>query len=174
MTDTELTIKDKNPYDLSKFKTDKILQNNSTRKSACILGHFTDDNNSTENRALIILEKNAFTPQTIGINDNNDNDENSTNQNLSFFSVLSKLKTDFINDIYGNFQCFPNPDINSNYCHVIEIYCFYFPFVVFFLFFFRTQVLKRQSFVQQQTNIYKSINHKLYILSKKHTNYIKN
>lgn len=117
MTEIELTKKkDKDLYDLSKFKTEKILQNNCTRKSACILGRFIDidSNDDNNNRALIILEKNAFTPQIIGVNDDDDHTDDKNDSDFSFFSVLSKLKTDFINDIYGNFQCFPNPDINSN------------------------------------------------------------
>lgn len=113
MPDTELPINTEKHYNLSKFKTEKILQNNSTRKSACVVGRFDndDDDDSANNRALIILEKTAFTSSDLNIASS---DVDNVIQNSSYFSCATKLKTDFINDIYGNFQCFPKPELNSN------------------------------------------------------------
>lgn len=113
MTDTEIPINMEKHYDLSKFKTEKILLNNSTRKSACVVGRFDndDDDDNANDRALIILEKTAFTSSDLNIASNDDDD---VIRNSSYFSCATKLKTDFVNDIYGNFQCFPKPELNCN------------------------------------------------------------
>jgi len=100
MSDNEvITETQPQKYDLSKFQLTKVLTNNTSRKTICILGNF---NNLTEdkNKALIIFEKNAFTEEALTLND-------------GYFSDKTKLTVEFINDIYGNFLCYPNPDINS-------------------------------------------------------------
>lgn len=100
------------PYDLSKFRLKEILNNNSGRKTVCCLGNFTDLSESDE--ALIIFEKTAFAKNhLVGGTEEQDtnNDEQSNN---GYFSSLSQLRESFVNDIYGNFECFPNPEINSN------------------------------------------------------------
>lgn len=123
-------------YDLAKFQLTRILYNNSKNKSVCVLGSFvnknapnenaldgckvadiaagdkTDDNNAAvvldKQQAIIILEKTAFTE-----NDVNTDDNETTEKKRIYFSSETKLKQQFINDIYGNFECFPSPDINS-------------------------------------------------------------
>lgn len=79
---TELQLKD--------FVLEKILNNNTNRKTVCVQGKFKDKSGV----ALVILEKNAFKEEL----DNN-----------GYFSVDSELRTFFQNDIYGNFECFPGP-----------------------------------------------------------------
>lgn len=64
----------------------------------------------TSEQAIVILEKTAFT-ETDVCTDNTD--ENGVEKRV-YFSALTKLKQVFVNDIYGNFECFPSPDINSN------------------------------------------------------------
>lgn len=99
-------------YDLSKFRLKSILNNNSKSKTICVWGHFVDEQFATGERpAIILLEKTAFTEAdvntcTLVVND--------VDESESYFCSQTKLKRDFINDIYGNFQCFPKPDINSN------------------------------------------------------------
>lgn len=84
---TELQLKD--------FVLEKILNNNTNRKTVCVQGKFKDKSGV----ALVILEKNAFKEEEL---DNN-----------GYFSVDSELRTFFQNDIYGNFECFPRPSING-------------------------------------------------------------
>lgn len=125
-------------YDLAKFQLTRILYNNSKNKSVCVLGSFvnknapnenllddcevagiaagdkTDDKNAADvlekQQAIIILEKTAFTQKDV----NTDNDDDKTTENKRiYFSSETKLKQQFINDIYGNFECYPSPDINS-------------------------------------------------------------
>ena len=87
-------------YDLTKFFLESVLTNNTKSKSVCLLGSFK--HLSETDQAIIILEKTAFTQENLS-------------GDQSYFSALSEFKETFVNDIYGNFQCFPNPDINSNY-----------------------------------------------------------
>lgn len=114
-----------NVYDLKTFRLTKILSNNSRSKTICVLGKFINqpiDNN--DRPAIILLEKSAFTDANVStassINDDNvtatndvttiiDNDEYSK----TYFCSQTELKQEFTNDIYGQFQCFPSPDINS-------------------------------------------------------------
>ena len=93
------TIEVKKPYDLQFFVPTKILSNNSNRKVVCLLGHFSDL--SDEQFAIVILEKTAFTEERL-----------TQAGEHTFFSKKSNLKTEFLNDIYGNFLCFTDPDIN--------------------------------------------------------------
>ena len=105
-------------YDLSKFKINTILNNNSNRKTVCVLGHFTtldasEDANDAKRQAIVILEKKAFTEQDLNQNRKTVDEIESTDENRGYFSGRTKLKTEFVNDIYGNFECYPCPDINS-------------------------------------------------------------
>lgn len=88
-------------YDFSKFKLEKILSNNTTRKVIYVLGSFPDI--SEADRAIVLLEKTAFRETDVA-----DNDEA-----RSYFSRKTLLKTEFINNIYGSFECFPQSDING-------------------------------------------------------------
>lgn len=87
-------------FDLSKFVPSRILSNSTNKKVVCVLGKFI--NLSEENSAIVILEKTAFTEKQLTSNDE-----------YSYFTIKSRLHEAFFNDIYGNFVCFPNPDINS-------------------------------------------------------------
>lgn len=84
-----------NIKDLSSFRIDKILNNNSNRKTVCLQGFF----DGSEETALVILEKPAFEEQCLL-------------QDSDFFSKKSVLKKVFHNDIYGNFDFFPNIELN--------------------------------------------------------------
>lgn len=94
---TSVTLENVN---FSKFKLKTILNNNSKTKMICCIGHFTDI--STKDLALIILEKKSFTEENIKC------------EETGIFSNQTSFKKEFINDIYGNFECLPIPDINCN------------------------------------------------------------
>lgn len=96
-------------YDLSTFRLERILNNNSKTKTICVLGTFPSQQQSADKTqpAIVVLEKTAFT--------NNDITSNDDETQRSYFSLDTQLKQEFINDIYGNFLCFPNPDINSKF-----------------------------------------------------------
>lgn len=84
----------------SKFTLKRILNNNSNRKTICVLGTFED---LSAELALIILEKISFTEENVKSGEN------------GFFSNQSIFEMEFVNDIYGNFKCITtNPDINCN------------------------------------------------------------
>lgn len=100
-------------YDLSTFHLDRILSNNTKSKTITVLGTFPSPKSpEINNQAIVVLEKTAFTD--IDVNTlTAEYDENGMQRR--YFSIETKLKQDFINDIYGNFQCFPIPAINSNF-----------------------------------------------------------
>jgi hypothetical protein len=52
-----------NKYEFSQFKPSRILSNNTNRKSAIIVGHFT--NLSSTDQAILILEKSAFAEKNL-------------------------------------------------------------------------------------------------------------
>lgn len=89
-------------YNLSNFKLIKVLKNSTNCKLICLLGYFPDI--SSENQAVIILEKKAFTEDTIS----------------QYFTDDAQLNVQFINDIYSNLEYLPNVDLNSKF--VIMIY----------------------------------------------------
>lgn len=99
MTENQISVALEN-VNFSKFKLKRILNNNSNRKMICCIGHFEDVSN--KDLALIILEKKSFT------------EENVKCEETGIFSNKSSFKKEFINDIYGNFECLPIPDINCN------------------------------------------------------------
>lgn len=128
------TENDNKSYDLSKFHLERILYNNSKNKSVCVLGNFIGiepvsatksqaDNDDTLNfpnngepslnqiqRAIIILEKTAFTEKDVNtctVSDDSD-------AKRIYFAAETRLEQQFVNDIYGNFECLPIAEINSN------------------------------------------------------------
>lgn len=139
-----------NVYDLTQFRLTKILSSNSRAKTICVLGKFVDqltDNN--ERPAIILLEKTAFTEANVStlapINDdkataNTDavaaTDAISATDNEQFsktyFCSQTELKQEFTNDIYGQFQCFPSPDINSKsiFYHILSHFITFCSFVI--------------------------------------------
>ncbi|KAJ2943070.1 hypothetical protein O0L34_g18761 [Tuta absoluta] len=82
-------------FELKDFIPEKILNNNTNRKTVCVLGKFKDKSGV----GLILLEKNAFKEEEL--------------DNSGYFSVDCELRTFFQNDIYGNFECFPKPSLNG-------------------------------------------------------------
>ncbi|XP_063390197.1 m7GpppX diphosphatase [Cydia fagiglandana] len=84
-----------NNLELKDFVVEKILNNNTNRKTVCVQGKFKDKSGV----AIVILEKNAFKEEEL------DND--------GYFSVDSQLRTFFENDIYGNFECYPKASLNG-------------------------------------------------------------
>ncbi|XP_026324530.1 m7GpppX diphosphatase [Hyposmocoma kahamanoa] len=84
-----------NQLKLEDFIPEKVLNNNTNRKTVCVQGKFKDKTGV----GLIVLEKNAFKEEEL--------DEN------GYFSEDSELRTLFQNDIYGNFECFPRSSING-------------------------------------------------------------
>lgn len=77
------------------FVLEKILSNNTNRKTVCALGKFKDKSGV----ALVLLEKNAFKEEELDGN--------------GYFSVDTTLCKFFQNDIYGNYECFPRSSING-------------------------------------------------------------
>lgn len=79
---------------LSNFVVNRILSNNPQRKTVFVEGVFKDK----DGKAVLLLEKQAF------------------NENfLTSLSGYSELQEQFVNDIYGNYECFADPKINSKY-----------------------------------------------------------
>lgn len=79
---------------LSNFVVNRILSNNPQRKTVFVEGVFKDK----VGKAVLLLEKQAF------------------NENfLTSLSGYSELQEQFVNDIYGNYECFADPKINSKY-----------------------------------------------------------
>lgn len=108
-------------YDLSTFRLERILTNSTKSKIISVLGTFPSQQlpDSTD-QAIVVLEKTAFTDDDVNTltadGDNDDDDDVRNGMQRRYFSLETKLKQEFINDIYGNFLCFPIPAINSN-CH---------------------------------------------------------
>lgn len=71
--------------------------------------------------AIVVLEKTAFTDSDVNTFTAGDTDDHNGTQRR-YFSLETKIEQEFINDIYGNFQCFPIPAINSNFSSYLLIY----------------------------------------------------
>lgn len=91
--------------DLSKFKLEKILHNNSSRKTICLQGQFE----GSEEAGIIILEKTAF-------------EDDKVKENTEFFSCSSTLKKLFHNDVYGNYECFPTAELNCKFPFLLYLF----------------------------------------------------
>lgn len=94
-------------FQLSQFELVRILSNNSTHKSVAVLGHFRD-RSPEQHQAIVTLEKTAFTEGQLQTTA-----ETSESGSSSFFTTKSQLRTEFINDVYGNFLCLADPEINQ-------------------------------------------------------------
>lgn len=103
-------------YDLSTFRLERILSNSSKTKSICVLGTFPSQETAEIDTqpAIVVLEKTAFTDDDVKTLA----DDECNGVQRRYFSLETQLKQEFINDIYGNFQCFPIPAINSNFYHL--------------------------------------------------------
>lgn len=109
-----------NTYDLSTFHLKRILSNNTKSKAITVLGTFPSQQSPESNdQAIVVLEKTAFTDDDVNTLMVDHDDENGMQRR--YFSVETKLEQEFINDIYGNFLCFPIPAINSNFHHSLYL-----------------------------------------------------
>lgn len=97
------------PFDLSKFVLDRVLSNATSRKMISCLGRFSDRGSPTD-RAIVILEKSAFAEADLVQCPTADGRVDAG----AYFSSSTQLLELFVNDIYGNFECFPSPGINRN------------------------------------------------------------
>lgn len=116
-----------NGFDLTTFRLTKILSNNSRAKTICVLGEFPDELiDATGRPAIVLLEKTAFIDANVRTASSTHDDTGDAttvdidavatddeSDSKTYFCSQTKLKQEFINDIYGQFQCFPPPDINS-------------------------------------------------------------
>lgn len=83
------------PFTLSKFKLTKVLNNLTSRKTVFLHGTFPDV--STDDQAVVILEKKAFTETNVA----------------DYFTADYKLHVYLNNDSYSNIDYLPNVDLNS-------------------------------------------------------------
>lgn len=91
--------------DLGGFVPQKVLHNNTVRKTVCLQGSFEDKT------AVVLLEKTAFAEENLG-------------KDGEYFSEKSALKKVFHNDIYGNYELFPKPELNGMFLTIICILWF--------------------------------------------------
>ncbi|XP_044270017.1 zinc finger protein 271-like [Tribolium madens] len=82
--------------DLSTFQLEKVLHNNTNRKTVCLKGKFASKNGD----ALVLLEKTAFAEENL-------------KEDSDYFTKYSSLEKVFHNDIYGNYNYFPKINLNS-------------------------------------------------------------
>lgn len=82
---------------LANFQVDRLLSNNTNRKTVSILGHFSDG--SPDESAIVVLEKKAFTETAL--------------QDDKYFSRIVRCDEQFVNDIYGNYEVVPDVELNS-------------------------------------------------------------
>lgn len=116
-------------YDLSKFRLKRILTNSSKAKTICVLGTFPSSNRQSDNvddksvdQAIVLLEKTPFVDADVSTgSDSVDHESCDNDTQRKYFSSNTTLKCEFINDIYGNFQCYPKPEINSNF-HIVTFF----------------------------------------------------
>lgn len=114
-------------YDLKKFSLQRILHNNTRNKSIALLGNFSDLSES--DKAIVIFEKKAFRESDVDINagqqqENSDEEGKNGNQEhmeeieptvekTTYFCDDLKVQTEFINNIYGSYQCTPPAQLSS-------------------------------------------------------------
>lgn len=114
-------------YDLSTFRLERILNKNSKTKTICVLGTFPSQQSPDATEpAIVVLEKTAFTDYDVNTHQNDDNDDDNGTTQRSYFSLETQLKKEFVNDIYGNFLCFPLPAINSKFFIISLIITFFY------------------------------------------------
>uniref|UniRef100_A0A182Y9N3 m7GpppX diphosphatase n=1 Tax=Anopheles stephensi TaxID=30069 RepID=A0A182Y9N3_ANOST len=125
---TEQSTADEICYDLAQFRTVRVLNNNSTHKCVALLGHF--GNLSPDKQAIVVLEKRAFTETEITtactptqrekIAPSESEPERANvgekavpaGSERTFFTSSSRLHKEFVNDVYGNFLCTVDPELN--------------------------------------------------------------
>lgn len=106
-------------YDLNNFKLERILNNNTRNKSIALLGSFPDL--SKNDSAVVILEKKAFRESDVSTKNESNGSLEETEKNTamvqtrSYFGNDLKIQTDFINNIYGSYQCTPPAELSGKY-----------------------------------------------------------
>lgn len=100
---SEKTHKDE--LKLKEFKLDRILFNDSAKKTVGLLGKF--ENISEADQGIVILEKLAFTEENF----TSDVEEKSLLKNANLEEI-------FRNDIYGNYFCFAKSELNSKFINI--------------------------------------------------------
>ncbi|XP_037954972.1 m7GpppX diphosphatase [Teleopsis dalmanni] len=104
-------------YNLQKFKLTRILQNNTVRKSIALLGTFPDLSESDQ--AIVLFEKEVFREKDVQTEATNDEiatkgaEEKKAAKKLTYFNDDLQVKTEFINNIYGSFQCVASSELNG-------------------------------------------------------------
>ncbi|XP_017082261.1 m7GpppX diphosphatase [Drosophila eugracilis] len=104
MSEVESTEVKSPSYDLSKFRLKRILTNNSVRKSISLLGTFPDLGTDD---AIVVFEKNAYRESDVST----ESPSEDSPKKPSYFDPELKVKTEFINNIYGSFQVVPSRDL---------------------------------------------------------------
>lgn len=84
--------------DLSTFKFEKVLSNNTNRKVVCLQGSFE----ASDGVGIVVFEKTAF-------------EEGEFKEDSEYFNENSLLKKQFHNDIYGNYEYFPKIELNCKF-----------------------------------------------------------
>lgn len=130
-------------FDLAHFEPVRILSNNSTHKTVSLLGHFGNlsrdsyailvlektafteaqlRNSSSCREDVTTADTDVEKSTTTTSSESECNHRSSTVAEEadtaaagegSFFSPKSQLRTEFINDIYGNFLCVADPEVNQ-------------------------------------------------------------
>lgn len=119
-------------YDLCKFEAEEVLANNVHAKRVVVLGRFVND--ALTDKALVILEKSAFTTDDVSTGCKTANaglgepPPDSPAQKLQnprkLFASDTRLDMQIRNDIYADFLCYPDRDYNSKFYLLDSIlYC---------------------------------------------------
>lgn len=82
---------------LNSFVVKRVLKSDAQRKTIFVEGLFTD----REGKAVLLLEKQPF-------------DE----QSLSLVTSHSNIEKQFVNDVYGNYDCYTDPIYNRKCIHL--------------------------------------------------------
>ncbi|KAL9872289.1 m7GpppX diphosphatase-like [Glossina fuscipes fuscipes] len=107
-------------YNLTNFRLQRILNNNTRNKSIALLGCFPEQ--SDADKAVVIFEKQAFRESKVATESDQSgkqllekNCENNVKDTslMSYFCSDLKVQTEFINDIYGSYQCVPPVELSG-------------------------------------------------------------
>lgn len=94
------TADEKDLTDFGNFSVTRVLNENSEKKTIFVEGRFAND----PSPAVVVMEKMPFTQDLLP----------------QLFSSSSQLVKEFKNDIYGKYECLPDPKVNSLKVNVIH------------------------------------------------------